>query len=627
MGICIIHAEPAQMKNSPTYARPRHALEGGHTGGFVAETTINAHTLNQHNPQIWEEARMQEEWWYTTGDNRMGPISLDALRQLLLEGKVAQCALVWKEGFANWTPLSEIPNLQQVVRALPPDLSACEQVIALTKAGPWRRFFARLVDLWVIALPASSVVAFALSYSSPAFGLWIQRPGSEYAFGWLLLPLVLLLEAGIFAMFGTTIGKSLLSVVVTTVDGQRPTTAQYLQRQLGVYWFGLGTGFPLVSFFTMARQHARLKSGRYARYDEGKFNVKATKLGLVRVLSVTAVVVTLLLINATLQQLSNTSKFEESGSAMSVNQATDKSAILQRLWKLDQVQEGDTLSKILERHGVIRQTAIQTARLCVVVAERYKVVNLVQTLRVGGLLKLSFDHDNRLTSLQYSIDDTHTLQLTRKDDGQFASHIHKTTSESVEVLGQRLVFSNPDGYCTLGASERELAWLELARRSLGEDSRLVHAAVSCSELEDYRKGRREMLDHWLQIHLIGVKGNFQRIEIQREAFLSGLSKSSPRVNPEEINRRLKSSFHSSDINLSEMKSRPIGWDRNAVYFPMRMNVSLGGSSRPVTGIIGITLLNSLPLSINVYEGTGYSESRSNLQSILFELLNSLIIDN
>lgn len=215
----------------------------------------------------------------------------------------------------------------------------------------------------------------------------------------------------------------------------------------------------------------------------------------------------------------------------------------------------------------------------------------------------------------------------RQQPAQEAIIRRSTSTESVNVLGQQIAFSNPSGYCTPGKSAREVELMDLARRSLGEGSRLVHAAVRCSELEDYRKGLRDMLDHWLQIQLIGPKGNFQRIEMPREAFLSGLSKSSPRVNAAEINRRLKTSFESSDISLSDMKVEPIGRDGNAVYFSMRMNMIVGETSRPVTGISGITLLNSLPLSINVYEGSGSSQSRGQLQAVQQELLNSLLTEN
>jgi hypothetical protein len=215
----------------------------------------------------------------------------------------------------------------------------------------------------------------------------------------------------------------------------------------------------------------------------------------------------------------------------------------------------------------------------------------------------------------------------RQQPAQDAVIQQSAATESADVLGQRIAFSNPSGYCTLGMSAREVELTDLARRSLGEGSRLVHAAVRCSELEDYRKGRREMLDHWLQIQLIGPKGNFQRVEMPREEFLSALSKSSPRVSAAALNQRLKASLKNSDISLSDMKFEPLGRDGNAVYFSMRMNMSVGETSRLISGISGITLLNSLPLSINVYEGTGSPQSRSQLQAVQQELLSSLLTEN
>jgi hypothetical protein len=215
----------------------------------------------------------------------------------------------------------------------------------------------------------------------------------------------------------------------------------------------------------------------------------------------------------------------------------------------------------------------------------------------------------------------------RQSPAQEAEIQRSVAAESVNVLGQQVVFSNPRGYCTPGNSAPEVELMDSARRSLGEGSRLVHVAVLCSELEDYREGHRDILDHWLQIQLVGPKGNFQRIKMPREAFLAGLSKSSPQINAAELNRRLKASFGNNDISLSNMKIEPIGRDGNAAYFSMRMNVILGQASRLVTGISGITLLNSLPLSINVYEGTGSPQSRGQLQSVQQELLNSLLTEN
>lgn len=200
-------------------------------------------------------------------------------------------------------------------------------------------------------------------------------------------------------------------------------------------------------------------------------------------------------------------------------------------------------------------------------------------------------------------------------------------TEAINVLGQQISFSNPSGYCTPGNSERERELMALSARSVGANARLVHAAVRCSELKDYRDGRRDTLDHWLQIQLIGPKGDFKRLEMNREAFLASIAKSTPRVDAAEINRRLRGALENPDLSMSDMKVEQLGRDGNAVYFSARMNLSIGDSTRPVNGLSGITLLNSLPLTVNVYEGTGTAKSRERLQPVLQELLHSLFTEN
>lgn len=200
-------------------------------------------------------------------------------------------------------------------------------------------------------------------------------------------------------------------------------------------------------------------------------------------------------------------------------------------------------------------------------------------------------------------------------------------AEMVEILGQQISLTNPSGYCTLGNSSRERNLMAVSQRSIGPGARLVHAAIRCSELEAFRGGRRETLDHWLQIQLIGPKGNFKRLEMGREAFLVGLAKTSLRLDAAEITRRIQAAFENPDLSVSEMKVTPLGRDGNAVYFSSRMNLNMGESRRPITGLSGITLLNSLPLTVIVYEATGSAKSREQLQPTLQELLVSLFTEN
>lgn len=218
----------------------------------------------------------------------------------------------------------------------------------------------------------------------------------------------------------------------------------------------------------------------------------------------------------------------------------------------------------------------------------------------------------------------------RPSEQQVAPDVSRSAqipTETINVLGQQISFSNPSGYCTPGNSERERELMAMSTRSVGAGARLVHAAVRCSELKDYRSGRRDTLDHWLQIQLIGPKGDFKRLEMNREAFLASIAKSTPRVDAAEINRRLRGALENPDLSMSDMKVEQLGRDGNAVYFSARMNLSIGDSTRPVTGLSGITLLNSLPLTVNIYEGTGTAKSRDQLQPVLQELLQSLFTEN
>jgi hypothetical protein len=135
-------------------------------------------------------------------------------------------------------------------------------------------------------------------------------------------------EAAIFALFGSTLGKALLGVKVINLDGQRISGKNYLARQLRVYWYGLGTGFPLITLFTIARQHRRVKAGHKASYDEGLYSVKGKQIGIFRVIFVSIAYLLLCVATGELLQiirssygdiyLGNTWKNEVTGSTVVV---------------------------------------------------------------------------------------------------------------------------------------------------------------------------------------------------------------------------------------------------------------------------------------------------------------------
>jgi hypothetical protein len=158
-----------------------------------------------------------------------------------------------------------------------------ERILSLPFASPARRYFARWTDLWLLSLPVPFVISLFLSMTNPEFVDWAQRPGSSFAFGWICLPFVMFTEAVIFAVFGNTLGKAIFRISVVTALGEHPTFKEYLRRQLGVYWYGLGTGFPLASIFTVLAQYFNVKQGVQPQYDRNLFSVRARPISMIRI--------------------------------------------------------------------------------------------------------------------------------------------------------------------------------------------------------------------------------------------------------------------------------------------------------------------------------------------------------
>lgn len=287
---------------------------------------------------------MSKEWWYSIQSERKGPISSEELRALIEKGTLNDQHLVWKQGLENWLPVAEVDELSNALSAIPPELPEAaprEKIIELPLAGPWRRFFGRFIDLWALALPVAFLVSVAGSAASMEFALWIQEPGSQYIFGWLIVPLILFAEAIIYALFGTTLGKAILGIKVVTVSAHPVTFSQYAKRLVGVYWSGLGTGFPIVTLFTMAHQYGRLKKERHAGYDEGRFNIKAKKLGFIRIALAVLVIAGLFSANVALQVVSQDAERAYYSGSNWTNDVTGKTVSIPAGWIHEREENDD----------------------------------------------------------------------------------------------------------------------------------------------------------------------------------------------------------------------------------------------------------------------------------------------
>jgi hypothetical protein len=48
-------------------------------------------------------------WWHLQGDDQVGPIDLEQIRALVLDGTVEADTYVWADGMPDWLPAREVP--------------------------------------------------------------------------------------------------------------------------------------------------------------------------------------------------------------------------------------------------------------------------------------------------------------------------------------------------------------------------------------------------------------------------------------------------------------------------------------------------------------------------------------
>lgn len=147
-------------------------------------------------------------------------------------------------------------------------------------AGAWRRWAARTIDLTVslffvlLILPFVWVALIAVFSSAPpttpeetktvasAVGIL-----SIFIFFLLGLPIILLGETLLYAIFRSTPGKSLFGIAVVDAAGRKLTRRAYLVRNLYLYLCGFGLGIMFIRQGLMIYQGLRVASGRPTSYD------------------------------------------------------------------------------------------------------------------------------------------------------------------------------------------------------------------------------------------------------------------------------------------------------------------------------------------------------------------------
>lgn len=153
------------------------------------------------------------------------------------------------------------PSAEDFRLSLAKDIS---RDIQLTHPRPWRRFWAKQIDVWIICI--GMAILWGLTFPEQAAN------ANDTAAGIVMLALFVPVDALIMSTFGTTIGKALLGITVTN-GGTRLTIGKAFNRSLNVWIKGLGLGIPIVSLFTMGSAYSDLKHSGRSSWDKDAGNV------------------------------------------------------------------------------------------------------------------------------------------------------------------------------------------------------------------------------------------------------------------------------------------------------------------------------------------------------------------
>ena len=73
----------------------------------------------------------EAQWYYMSGPNKLGPVTIHTMLQMIQTGAVTASTMVWREGMSAWSPASALPEFSYALSSAKGD----EAALGLTTAG------------------------------------------------------------------------------------------------------------------------------------------------------------------------------------------------------------------------------------------------------------------------------------------------------------------------------------------------------------------------------------------------------------------------------------------------------------------------------------------------------------
>lgn len=185
---------------------------------------------------------------------------------------------------------------------------------------------------------------------------------------------------------------------------------------------------------------------------------------------------------------------------------------------------------------------------------------------------------------------------------------------TVNLLGRPIEVVIPTGYCEVGGHAADAELVKRTKEGIGNSNQILALFAECKELEDFRKGRRTMIDNYGQILAQTPKGQLRAMKgVSRSEYIQKISALSNYM-PEAFKKAEARAKQYIPGYQSQENLGLISTDTNGLYMGILMTLTdNNGHPRQIVGVLGMTLVKELSISINLYQAY---RSSPNLRGLL-----------
>ena len=220
------------------------------------ETLLRIALLRNLGFSLDEIRRLQSGELELVAAMRERSVALEAEGQRLLAAK-SVCDAISRE-VTSYSALRP----EDYLNGFEPDVAAKQRDVA--EPHPWRRYFARAIDLTLVGLMVSFVQFVLLHHN-----LVNISKGENVLCGLAGWGLLVLIEPLLLSRFGTTAGKWCMGITVTRPDGGRLSYGEALERTAAVWLYGAGLGISIVELVCNYRSYRRYMNGEELAWESG----------------------------------------------------------------------------------------------------------------------------------------------------------------------------------------------------------------------------------------------------------------------------------------------------------------------------------------------------------------------